>query len=143
MAANLEPAELVAHPPTDADAEEIRAVVRDYYEGWFDADPTRMDRALHRELAKRSLWSDAAGGEVLRTTTAERMVELTASGEGVEAGSDRRVEIRIDDVHGAIALWPPAPPSTSIISTWRARPRAGRSSTRSDLTSATQSGRMP
>ncbi len=41
MAANLEPAELVAHPPTDADAEEIRAVVRDYYEGWFDADPTR------------------------------------------------------------------------------------------------------
>ena len=34
------------------------AIVRcalDYFEGWFDADPERMRRALHPELAKRSL----------------------------------------------------------------------------------------
>jgi hypothetical protein len=103
MPATEEPAELVAHEPTDTDRDEIRAVVRDYYEGWFDADPTRMERALHPGLAKRSLWRDTTGGEVLRTTSAERMVELTAAGEGLESGSDRRLEVQINDIHGAIA----------------------------------------
>lgn len=94
---------LVSHMPTDADRDEIRAVVLDYYEGWFGGDAARMERALHPELAKRSLWLDAAGGEVLRTTTAARMVELTAAAAGVEDGLDPRLEVRIDDVHGATA----------------------------------------
>ena len=32
----------------------IEACVRDYFEGWFDGDAARMERALHPELAKRS-----------------------------------------------------------------------------------------
>ncbi len=27
----------------------------DYFEGWFDGDATRMERALHPDLAKRLL----------------------------------------------------------------------------------------
>lgn len=103
MTTTTELAGLAAYAATDADRDKIRAAVLDYYEGWFTGDVARMERALHPELAKRSLWRDTAGGEVLRTTTAARMTELTSQAAGVEARADGRVDIRIDDVHGAIA----------------------------------------
>lgn len=101
MAATEQLQGIVRHEPTAADHDDIRAVVLDYYEGWFGGDATRMERALHPELAKRSLWLDLAGEEVLRTTTAARMVELTAAGAGSDE-SDPPVELEIV-VHGAIA----------------------------------------
>lgn len=52
--------------------EQIMAAVRDYFEGWFDGDVARMDRALHANLVKRR-----AGNE-LGVTTRERMLELTS-----------------------------------------------------------------
>ena len=54
------------------------AIVRcalDYFEGWFDADPERMRRALHPDLAKRS-----PDGEALDQVTALEMIEATAAG---------------------------------------------------------------
>ena len=83
--------------PEADDATAIEATVRDYFEGWFDADATRMDRALHEDLVKRR------AGEELGVTTKERMVELTRAGEGVDDGKDRRLEIEIKDVYGDIA----------------------------------------
>ena len=45
----------------DIDCEQaIIAAALDYYEGWFDGDPDRMERALHRELVKRSIEDTAA-----------------------------------------------------------------------------------
>ena len=38
-----------------ADEDAIVRCVLDYFEGWFEADPERMRRALHPDLAKRSL----------------------------------------------------------------------------------------
>ena len=85
-----------AAPQTDRAA--IVATVLDYFEGWFDGDAERMERALHPELAKRS-------SEVRRTTTKERMVELTRSGEGrkEDPGGDRGIEVDVVDVYGSIA----------------------------------------
>jgi len=83
--------------PEADDATAIEATVRDYFEGWFDADAARMDRALHMDLVKRR------AGEELGVTTKERMVELTRAGAGVEDGKDRRLEIEIKDVYGDIA----------------------------------------
>ena len=83
--------------PEADDAAAIEATVRDYFEGWFDADAARMDRALYMDLVKRR------AGEELGVTTKERMVELTRAGEGVEDGKDRRLEIEIKDVYGDIA----------------------------------------
>jgi ketosteroid isomerase-like protein len=83
--------------PEADDAAAIEATVRDYFEGWFDGDAARMDRALHMDLVKRR------AGEELGVTTKERMVELTRAGEGVEDGKDRRLEIEIKDVYGDIA----------------------------------------
>jgi hypothetical protein len=37
-----------------SDEDAIRALALDYFEGWFTGDVTRMDRALHPELVKRS-----------------------------------------------------------------------------------------
>ena len=37
----------------DAERAMIVATALDYFEGWFDGDAVRMERALHPELAKR------------------------------------------------------------------------------------------
>ena len=77
----------------------ITEIVRDYFEGWYDADPGRMARALHPELAKRTQEDDGS----VRTTTRDRMLELTLAGEGREDGRDRTLEITIADAHDGIA----------------------------------------
>jgi hypothetical protein len=73
----------------------IEQVVRDYYEGWFEADPARMERALHPDLVKRR------AGETLRFRTAGEMIEWTRAGEGKEDAGP--IEITIEDVHDDIA----------------------------------------
>ena len=87
--------------PTTAEAAVV-ATIRDYFEGWFDADVTRMERALHGELVKRSS-KHARGESTQPITTKARMLELTAAGEGVEDGADRRLEIEVHDVADDIA----------------------------------------
>jgi ketosteroid isomerase-like protein len=63
---------------TDVDA--ISAIVLDYFEGWFDGDEARMDRALHPDLVKRR------AGEELQFRTKEQMLELHAGGRGKGRG---------------------------------------------------------
>jgi hypothetical protein len=75
--------------------DEVTGVVRDYFEGGYDGDVERMERALHDDLVKR--------GPSLAVTNKERMLELTAQGEGKADGIDRRLQIRVEDVHGDIA----------------------------------------
>jgi hypothetical protein len=86
---------------TSADETAIKQAVLDYFEGWFDGDPTRMERALHPQLAKRSLEDE---GEGLDHVTAQQMVEATAAGRGKRRDpEERRLEIRIVEVHRGIA----------------------------------------
>ncbi len=77
--------------------EAITATVRDYFEGWFDGDQERMDRALHPDLVKRR------AGEELQIRTKEQMLEFTRQGEGKADAADRSLEIEIADVYGDIA----------------------------------------
>jgi ketosteroid isomerase-like protein len=75
--------------------QEITATVLDYFEGWFEGDVDRMDRALHPDLVKRQ------AGDSLGVTTKERMLDLTGAGEGrADAGE---IEIAIADVYEDIA----------------------------------------
>lgn len=76
----------------------IRQTALDYFEGWFDGDVTRMDRALHPSLVKRRGQPGA-----LAVTTKERMLELTAQGAGAEDGEDRSLDIEVLDVSEDIA----------------------------------------
>jgi hypothetical protein len=79
------------------DQELISLAVRDYFEGWFDADVARMDGALHPDLVKRSPAED--GGAIL---TKDVMLHACAEGDGTRA-IDRWLEIDIADVFGDIA----------------------------------------
>ncbi len=79
--------------------------VLDYFEGWFDGDAERMQRALHRGLAKRSLGQVDRDSAELRTVTMDQMVAWTAEGEGkaVDPGGDRRIDVDVVDLYGNIA----------------------------------------
>jgi hypothetical protein len=83
-----------------ADEDAVVRCALDYFEGWFDADAGRMRRALHPELAKRSL----GGGDALDQVTARQMIEWTAAGSGKERDPGaRRIDVRVVEVHGDIA----------------------------------------
>jgi hypothetical protein len=82
-----------------SDETEIRRTVLDYFEGWFDGDEARMERALHGDLVKRS---HELGR--LHDLGAADMVAATAAGRGREFDAgERRIAVRIVDVHGDIA----------------------------------------
>jgi hypothetical protein len=86
------------------DAAAIRACILDYFEGWFDGDATRMDRALHAGLAKHAFGQDAARSELLDVTTKGEMVEATRLGLGRRRDvPDRAIRIEIVSVSGDIA----------------------------------------
>jgi hypothetical protein len=88
--------------PDDDDA--IKACVLDYFEGWFDGDATRMDRALHPGLAKHAIGQDAARSETLDVTTKDEMVAATRLGRGRQRDvPDRAFRIDIVGVSGNIA----------------------------------------
>jgi nitrite reductase/ring-hydroxylating ferredoxin subunit len=81
----------------------IVSAALDYYEGWFDGDAARMEKALHPDLVKRSLAED---GTNVETISAREMVEATAKGIGLtgDPGVDRRgIEIHVDHVYEDIA----------------------------------------
>jgi ketosteroid isomerase-like protein len=80
---------------TTTERELITETVRDYFEGWYDGDVARMDRVLHADLVKRGAGQD--GPDRLRITTKERMLELTALGEGKPDGADRSLDIEVED----------------------------------------------
>ena len=80
-------------------ARSVERAVLDYFEGWFEGDATRMERALHPALAKR----DVVEGAV-RTLTARQMIDATAAGSGrARDVPDRRIEIDVVDLAGANA----------------------------------------
>jgi len=79
----------------------IKSAVLDYFEGWFDGDATRMERALHPGLAKRSLRDDAMS---LDSDSAQEMIEATAAGHGKRRDSGKReIEVRVVEVCEEIA----------------------------------------
>lgn len=82
----------------------IVAVAHDYFEGWFDGNVSRMERALHRDLVKRSPGQDQTG--TLASVTAEQMIAWTGEGEGVAVAAslaDRTIEVDVLDVRHCIA----------------------------------------
>jgi hypothetical protein len=97
--------EAVKSPEIDKDKAAVLTTALDYFEGWFDGDVERMDRALHPALAKRSLRQVDPESPELRTLGKDRMVALTAEGEGKseDPGADRRIDVEVVDLHGNIA----------------------------------------
>jgi hypothetical protein len=85
---------------TDEDA--VMSAVLDYYDGWFDGDANRMERALHPGLAKRAQLGDGA----LDEDTAAGMITMTAEGRGRrrDPGRGKRgTEVDVVEIYGSIA----------------------------------------
>jgi hypothetical protein len=77
----------------------IERTVLDYFEGWFDGDASRMERALHSQLAKRSL-----GDGTLNEDSAIEMIEATAAGQGKGRDpGERNIEVEVAEIYGSIA----------------------------------------
>lgn len=82
----------------------IRSCILDYFEGWFDGDAARMNRALHPDLAKHSLDQGPTRSDGLAVTTKDEMVEATRQGVGRSRDvPDRAIRIDIAGVSGNIA----------------------------------------
>ena len=86
------------------DAAAIERCLLDYFEGWFDGDAVRMERALHPGLAKHALGQDATRSDRLDVTTRDEMVGATRQGQGRRRDvTDRAIRIEIASVSGDIA----------------------------------------
>jgi hypothetical protein len=83
-----------------SDEQAVKSTVLDYYEGWFEGDATRMERAVHPRLAKRAPLSDGK----LDEDTAETMIEATKAGRGTRHDPAKRpIEVDITEIYGPIA----------------------------------------
>jgi len=86
------------------DKDVIITTVNDYWEGWFEGDAERMDRALHPALAKTGIGIDASGLLITESMTAEDMIGWTRGGAGIaEKPADSAFEVTINDTYHAIA----------------------------------------
>lgn len=89
-----------ARAQTAADSAGMRAAALDYIEGWYAANPERMARALHPELAKRIVRTDRQSGiSDIRDMGASELVMQTRRGGGSQtpAGQQRK-DVHILDV---------------------------------------------
>jgi hypothetical protein len=89
---------------SDADKAAITQTALDYLEGWYAGDGERMERALHPELAKRIVRSNAQGQSRLDQMSAMTLVQGTRRGGGKETPKDKQQkDITILDVFGNAA----------------------------------------
>jgi hypothetical protein len=88
----------LAQAPQDSAA--IRGAALDYIEGWYAGDGARMERALHPDLVKRLVTTDAATNRSqLTQMSAMGLVQSTRAGGGSRFTADQqRKEVRILDI---------------------------------------------
>jgi len=91
---------------TAADSTAIRATAMDYIEGWYAGDAARMERALHPELAKRVVTTDASmGRSQLESIGAMTLVLRTRAGGGSRTPPERQQkDLRILDIFNNAAV---------------------------------------
>src|SRR5215813_13240187 len=74
-----------------ADQAAIKQTALDYIEGWYEGNAERMERALHPELAKRIVQTDAASGRSrLGQMSALTLVQATRSGGGKQTPKENQ-----------------------------------------------------
>ena len=86
------------------DKDAVVATVKDYFEGWFDGDVERMERALHPALAKTGIAFDPFGNQVTDSMNADDMIGWTREGQGVAGKpADFAFEVTVNDIYHQIA----------------------------------------
>jgi hypothetical protein len=79
------------HAQSPADAAAIKQTALDYIEGWYEGNAERMERAVHPELAKRIVRTDAKTGRSgLGQMSAMSLVQGTRSGGGKNTPKEKQ-----------------------------------------------------
>jgi hypothetical protein len=87
-----------------ADEAAIRRAALDYAEGWYEGNPERMERALHPELAKRIVRTDAQGRSRLDQMSALTLINGVKAGHGKETPpAEQLKDVTILDIYGGTA----------------------------------------
>ena len=73
-----------------ADAAAIKQTALDYIEGWYEGNAERMERALHPELAKRIVRTNAEGVSRLDQMSAMSLVQGTRRGGGKNTPKEKQ-----------------------------------------------------
>jgi hypothetical protein len=81
----------------------ITATVLNYAEGWYTGDTTRLEKALHPDLAKRGLQFSEAGEPGLRMMTTEKLVASARDRKGQTIPEGREIQVIILDIYEDIA----------------------------------------
>jgi len=77
--------------PAEADVAAIRQTALDYIEGWYEGNAERMERALHPELAKRIVRTDAKSGRSgLGQMSAMTLLQGTRNGGGKNTPKEKQ-----------------------------------------------------
>ena len=89
---------------SDSDNEAIKATALDYIEGWYEGNPERMERALHPDLAKRIVNTNAQGRSSLGQMSAMSLVQGVKRGGGKDTPKEKQQkDVTILDVFGNAA----------------------------------------
>ena len=76
---------------SETDAAAIKQTALDYIEGWYEGNAERMERALHPELAKRIVITDATSGKSrLDQMGAMTLVQRVKAGGGTKTPKDQQ-----------------------------------------------------
>ena len=91
--------------PSHSEVEGIKQTALDYGQGWYEGDAERMERALHPDLAKRTLMPDPRSGKgKIDHMSAMSLVQATRKGYGAKTPTDKQqTDVTILDVYGNAA----------------------------------------
>ena len=104
LAVGAGPAHAQTAPDSISESAAIRQAALDYIEGWYAGDATRMERALHPELAKRIVRADSTGGDWISSMGASQLIAGSHAGFGQEVpAAERKTQVTILDVFGNAA----------------------------------------
>jgi hypothetical protein len=90
---------------SEADLAAIKQTALDYCESWYEGNPEKMERALHPDLAKRIVRTDAKSGRSrLEQMSAMGLVQGVRSGFGKNTPKEKQLkDIFVLDVFGNTA----------------------------------------
>lgn len=83
----------------------IKQACINYVQGFYDADVKQMAKAIHPELAKRIVYKDTTGSEMLRQMGASELLFNTAhSKHQVDDGAPIAVEVNIFEINSGMSV---------------------------------------
>ncbi len=90
---------------TVEDSTGIRQAALNYIEGWYEGSAERMEKALHPELAKRIVTTDAKSGRSrLNQMSAMTLTQSTRNGGGKDTPKDeQQKDVTILDIYRNVA----------------------------------------